>query len=74
MTLPGSSVTLQLVHDWQRLLEQQRELAMVYLDAVMKGQATSGLLDDLESLLTIVAQDIESVRQVVALVVPELAY
>jgi metal-dependent amidase/aminoacylase/carboxypeptidase family protein len=67
----GTTVT-QLVHDWQRLLERQHELAMVYIDAVRGGQSTNGLLDELELLLGTVAQDIESLRRLLALVVPDL--
>ncbi|WP_255481755.1 MULTISPECIES: hypothetical protein [Ramlibacter] len=36
------------------------------------GQSTNGLLDELELLLGTVAQDIESLRRLLALVVPDL--
>jgi hypothetical protein len=54
-----------LVQSFLTLLDEQRRLAMMYLEAANRG-ASRVLLDDLDSLLSFMSRDVESVRQLLA--------
>jgi hypothetical protein len=69
--MSGDPTQRRLAREWQVLLERQRDLAFVYLDAVNSGSATRAHLDDLELRLSAVAREIESIRERTARQLPD---
>jgi hypothetical protein len=61
--------TRSLVQSFLVLLDEQRRLAMVYLETVNRGGSRT-LLDDLDSLVAFVSRDVEAVRSLLANRVP----
>ncbi|MBA2960536.1 MULTISPECIES: hypothetical protein [Ramlibacter] len=55
-------------------MTQQRELTLVYIEALATGVASRELLDDLEQLMSFVARDIGAVRRFIAGHMPDAAY
>ncbi|MBA2964270.1 MULTISPECIES: hypothetical protein [Ramlibacter] len=64
--------TRSLVQSFLVLLDEQRRLAMVYLETVNRGGSRTlpADLDDLDSLVAFVARDVEAVRRLLANRVP----